>query len=1010
MLLVVLALLVVPVVALAQVSEAQIAEEKRLFQIGQQALGRKDYRTALSAFEAGLRTAQAGNNALGAGSFLDGIGSVYGEAGEHESAIRAYQQALQVKLAVAKPDSIARTYSNMGVTFIKTGKLDEAIEAYSRSLALWERAGDPGGIATVCSDLSGAMSKDGRWNQAVQLGQRALALRERTGDRGGIADSLNNLGLLLVDVSRSGEATPYFVRALQIKEALGDRSGVASTLNNLGSIAQIEGDYPKALEYQRRSLALKLALGEKASAAGTLSNIGITLLKLGRYDAATRNFSQSLDMYQQLREPGRVAGAHNNLGTAYLDLGQYRKAVDHLVRGLEVVADARDTKATGQLLRNLADALLRLGEPQVALKALSEANTNAPIRNGVRYLSHVTLILEGRAYLALGQPQKAIEKHKQVLSIVEPSNKAEEIADALVDLAIDYRAFNQREASLDYLNRAVKLRAGQGNALSLAVTQTWLARVLAEMGQADRAAQAFAAGVAACESVAEQVGDSSAVGALQENTLNGLYAGYARLLHQQGKVDEALLMVERGRGQGLARQAGQNREEFSGRLPRADATKLKTARTELRSARAIWRKLEDLEALTDSTERSQIRQQILQARGRYQNAETRWSSLREELMTRYPEFRRRMGATPATMPEIKALAAKNPDTLYLEWSVLDDGPTLLFTLSHADGLKAFQLPSTGRELAAKLTAWREELIDGEQPAVEETRARELFALLLGQVEKAGLLDPAKHARLALIPDRELLELPFAALVDGGGRRLAERMPLSAAVSLEVLTWPETETKATGSLFCIADPTGDGKSEASIFLAGPSALPGAREEGREVAALFPGSVTLVGKQATEVEVQRRLTGFSVLHFATHGYLDPENGLRSGLVLAPSADPDEVLALLDAGEIADMQLAARLAVLSACESGQGERSGGEGLLGLTWGFAAAGCPSVVASQWSVDDAATRKLMVTFYQALKAGKRKDDAMRDAMLAVKATPNLGRPVYWAAFQVCGDATPLRL
>ena len=67
-------------------------------------------------------------------------------------------------------------------------------------------------------------------------------------------------------------------------------------------------------------------------------------------------------------------------------------------------------------------------------------------------------------------------------------------------------------------------------------------------------------------------------------------------------------------------------------------------------------------------------------------------------------------------------------------------------------------------------------------------------------------------------------------------------------------------------------------------------------------------------------------------------------------------------------------------------------------------------MLVSLWSVDDEATRKLMLVFYQGLKAGRRKDDALREAMLAVRKAPTSARPVFWAAFQVAGDATPLRL
>ena len=99
---------------------------------------------------------------------------------------------------------------------------------------------------------------------------------------------------------------------------------------------------------------------------------------------------------------------------------------------------------------------------------------------------------------------------------------------------------------------------------------------------------------------------------------------------------------------------------------------------------------------------------------------------------------------------------------------------------------------------------------------------------------------------------------------------------------------------------------------------------------------------------------------------------------------------------------------LVVLSACETGLGKVAGGEGILGLQRAFQVAGARTVVASLWSVDDAATGQLMVRFYQGLKEGRRKDEALRDAMLAVKQPKPA--PYYWAAFQLSGDARPIKL
>ncbi len=111
------------------------------------------------------------------------------------------------------------------------------------------------------------------------------------------------------------------------------------------------------------------------------------------------------------------------------------------------------------------------------------------------------------------------------------------------------------------------------------------------------------------------------------------------------------------------------------------------------------------------------------------------------------------------------------------------------------------------------------------------------------------------------------------------------------------------------------------------------------------------------------------------------MDEKDSLRSALYRAPQTAGSTVGDPLEAREIMGMPLAARLAILSACESGRGEKSGGEGLLGLAWAFRAAGCPSIVASKWRVDDSATRDLMVRFYKAMSSGRTKPAALGQAM-----------------------------
>jgi CHAT domain-containing protein len=79
--------------------------------------------------------------------------------------------------------------------------------------------------------------------------------------------------------------------------------------------------------------------------------------------------------------------------------------------------------------------------------------------------------------------------------------------------------------------------------------------------------------------------------------------------------------------------------------------------------------------------------------------------------------------------------------------------------------------------------------------------------------------------------------------------------------------------------------------------------------------------------------------------------------------------------------------------------------EGLLGLTRAFQYAGARSVLASLWAVPDRTTVELMGTFYEGLRRGLAKDEALRQAQRAAIRKGGVGsRPFRWAGFQLFGD------
>jgi CHAT domain-containing protein len=187
------------------------------------------------------------------------------------------------------------------------------------------------------------------------------------------------------------------------------------------------------------------------------------------------------------------------------------------------------------------------------------------------------------------------------------------------------------------------------------------------------------------------------------------------------------------------------------------------------------------------------------------------------------------------------------------------------------------------------------------------------------------------------------------------------------------------------------------------LAGENLLPlPGEEEALAIAQLF-NTTALTGGQATKPVVLDRMKNASIIHLATHGLLNIENigkdEIPGAIALAPSAGDN---GFLTAKEIFDLKLNTNLVVLSACDTGRGKITG-DGVVGLSRSFMAAGVPSVVVSLWAVNDNSTSVLMSEFYRNLKTTPNKATALRQAMLTImQKYPN---PSDWAAFSLVGEA-----
>jgi len=95
--------------------------------------------------------------------------------------------------------------------------------------------------------------------------------------------------------------------------------------------------------------------------------------------------------------------------------------------------------------------------------------------------------------------------------------------------------------------------------------------------------------------------------------------------------------------------------------------------------------------------------------------------------------------------------------------------------------------------------------------------------------------------------------------------------------------------------------------------------------------------------------------------------------------------------------------RLLTLSACQTAMQTNSNGEEISGIAYIFERAGAKAVMATLWSVDDEATKELMIEFYQNINKGMSKGEALRQAKISL--IQSKGHPFFWAAFILIGDA-----
>ncbi|MEL6672663.1 MAG: CHAT domain-containing tetratricopeptide repeat protein [Bacteroidota bacterium] len=808
------------------------------------------------------------------------------------------------------------------------------------------------------------------------------------------------------------------------------------TLNNLGGTYNNRGDYAEGLHYLGLALALALdSLPDQPTFHSVLMrNKAFALNKLGEHRRAILEYEQAIGMEEKMLGPGHpnLAVGYSNLAPSYAAIGRPDTALVLLKKALIIFEGllGRDHVRTAISYANLGNMYQRLGyldsafqQHQISLEIKKELLPDPHATLASSYANLASL------YVAWDQPQPAIGYFKEAQRMFEaiypqghPSRTQiewelaqlfwEEEADSLA-LVWNEKTLTGAGVSVEkgqvlfaekvilsglpkVLYQRARLALGRTPNWSLAQGEEalqWLQacdeairrKRLAYLAAADR--QGLNAGVRQ----AYYLGQRICFG-LFEKTSDKAWLEAAFLW---GEKSKSLMMLESYRRQKVYQIGGLSLEA----IEQEKALKLDLNRLERQ-----W-----ISQKGSSEEQNELWNKILQQRKSLE-------SWQEQVKIQYPSYHQLVyGGEPLSIEELRGRLDQDQALLSYAW----DGASVYAYLIQQDGLEAFslQMPDSLRAGPGKFLRTicdyferGEGGADAYQEALSsyQEQARAWYQALWQPLE------PYLPARVAIIPDRGLVYLPFEALLSASpGETALNQWPFLArdyAISYQYSAslWGEGQQRGQAmpsSLLGVAPSFPGGEGGRRDW----TPLTFNQPEVAKVLSLFPGKA-LVGSEAMISQFLAHAPASGIIHIATHAQIHDVETEKSYLAFGDREG--EGIEPLYVRDIYQLQLAAQMVVLSACRSGWGQIEEGEGLISLSRAFHLAGAESLIHSLWQIDDAKTAELMALFYQNLKLGMNKDVALQQARLTFLSQQDAyhAHPFFWSAFQPSGNMHPLNL
>ena len=374
----------------------------------------------------------------------------------------------------------------------------------------------------------------------------------------------------------------------------------------------------------------------------------------------------------------------------------------------------------------------------------------------------------------------------------------------------------------------------------------------------------------------------------------------------------------------------------------------------------------------------------------YLNLSQQYESMVQKLRGRYPYiFNTFLDTAVVTLPGIRAMLGKQDKEL-IEVFLGSDTGYIMHVSSKAVNIHSFSRKYYDSTVAAFIRLCSNEQLLNSNFEEFCKRSFALYSILFQQIQ-------FRSKRLVISPDGGFF--PYEALKRSANSNVLDFLVNDFAVSYSYaarsLLSTDTKVENNARFFGIAP----------VQFNPAFGLPQLDESDRSIENIsygMGGKKLFTGTEATKRHFEQHYYKYQCIQLYTHA--------------AGSSDRNEpVIYFADSAMylsdlIPEHQVLTKLVFLSACETGVGRISKGEGVFSFNRGFAELGIPATVSTLWPINNRSTYAITESFYKYLSQGLEKDIALQQAKLEfIRNAEGAGKlPFAWAAPVLIGDTSTL--